>query len=141
MEHLLWQAANPEAKPAGTVVLGTESLWRIAPVAKPLPVLEQLLRLYWAGLREPLKFFPASSYAFAAADFGVRHDTSGRTVKQPIEFALDRWNGKEFDAPGECKDEYTALFFRNNDPLDGDFEDHARTVFDPLLAAAEEIEG
>jgi exodeoxyribonuclease V gamma subunit len=140
VEHLLWHAANPEATPAGTVVLGTESRWTIAPVAKPLPVLEQLLKLYWVGLREPLKFFPESSYAFAAADYRMLQGTSGRTVKRPIDFALDKWNGKEFGAPGECKDEYIALFFRNSDSLDGDFEDHARTVFDPFLAVAEEIE-
>jgi exodeoxyribonuclease V gamma subunit len=139
VEHLLWHAVNPGAKSAGTVVLGTESLWRFAPLAEPLPVLEQLLELYWAGLREPLKFFPESSYAFAAADYKVRQGTQGRTSKEPIVFAQEKWNGNDFGAPGEGENEYVSLFFRNSDVLDGDFEDHARTVFDPLLAVGEEI--
>jgi exodeoxyribonuclease V gamma subunit len=136
--HLLWQAANPDGTSAETVVLGTESFWRIAPVTKPLPVLEQLLKLYWSGLCEPLKFFPESSYAFAAADYRVRTGTQGKTVRQPIDFAQDKWYGNEFGVAGECEDEYFALFFRNSEELDGDFEAHARTVFDPLLEVSEE---
>jgi exodeoxyribonuclease V gamma subunit len=139
VEHLLWQAANPAAEPTATVVVGTESFWKIAPTAEPLHILEQLLKLYWAGLREPLKFFPESSYAFAAADFKMRHGTSGRTVRQPMDFAQEKWNGNDFGVTGECEDGYVALFFRNSDSLDDEFERYARTVFDPLLEVAEEI--
>jgi exodeoxyribonuclease V gamma subunit len=140
VEHLLWSAIEREGKPANTVVLGTKSLWNISPVAEPLPVLEQLLQLYWAGLSQPLKFFPESSYAFAKADFKVRHGKAGKTVRQPMDFAQEKWNGNDFGTPGECEDAYFTLFFKDGDVLDDDFEQRARTVFDPFFECAQETE-
>ena len=140
VEHLLWSAIEREGKPANTVVLGTKSLWNISPVAEPLPVLEQLLQLYWAGLSQPLKFFPESSYAFAKADFKVRHGKAGKTVRQPMDFAQEKWNGNDFGTPGECEDAYFTLFFKDGDVLDDDFEERARTVFDPFFECAQETE-
>jgi exodeoxyribonuclease V gamma subunit len=139
-EHLLWSAINRGERPAKTVVLGTKSLWNISPVAEPLPVLEQLLQLYWTGLSQPLKFFPESSYAFAKADLKARNGTAGRTSKQPLDFAEEKWSGTDFGAPGECEDAYFTLFFKDGAVLDEDFQERARTVFDPLFAHAEETE-
>jgi exodeoxyribonuclease V gamma subunit len=139
-EHLLWSAINRGERPAKTVVLGTKSLWNISPVAEPLPVLEQLLQLYWTGLSQPLKFFPESSYAFAKADLKARHGTAGRTSKQPLDFAEEKWSGTDFGASGECEDAYFTLFFKDGAVLDEDFQERARTVFDPLFAHAEETE-
>ena len=139
VEHLLYQAVCSDGGPAQTVIVGTESIWRFAPVPEPQPVLEKLLESYWAGLCQPLKFFPESSFAFAAADYKELTGTKGRTVKTPIDFAQDKWNGNDFGTAGECEDEYYALFFKNGDPLDGDFETHARVVFHPLLQISEEV--
>ena len=139
-EHLLWSAINRGERPAKTVVLGTKSLWNISPVAEPLPVLEQLLQLYWTGLSQPLKFFPESSYAFAKADLKARNGTAGRTSKQPLDFAEEKWSGTDFGAPGECEDAYFTLFFKDGAVLDEDFQERARAVFDPFFAHAEETE-
>ena len=139
VEHLLWCAARTDGEPAETVIVGTESIWKLAPVSAPLPVLEELLGRYWSGLSQPLKFFPESSYAFAAADYKALTGTKGKTVKSPIDFARDKWNGNDFGAPGEGEDEYFALFFKNGDSLDGDFEAHARAVFHPLLEVSQEV--
>ena len=140
VEHLLWSAIDRGERPAKTVVLGTKSLWNISPVAEPLPVLEQLLQLYWTGLSQPLKFFPESSYAFAKADLKARNGKAGKTVKQPLDFAEEKWNGNDFGTPGECEDAYFTLFFKDGDVLDDDFQERARTVFDPLFEYAEETE-
>jgi exodeoxyribonuclease V gamma subunit len=139
VEHLLYNATRSVGEPTQTVVVGTESIWKLAPVSAPQPLLEELLERYWAGLCQPLKFFPESSYAFAAADHKVLTGTKGRTVKTPIDFAQDKWNGSEFGPPGECEDEYFALFFRTGDSLYGDFETLARGVFHPLLEVSEEV--
>jgi len=139
VEHLLYNATRSVGEPAQTVVVGTESIWKLAPVPAPQPVLEELLDRYWAGLCQPLKFFPESSYVFAAADRKALAGTKGRTVKAPIDFAQDKWNGSDFGPPGECEDEYFALFFRTGDSLDGDFEALARAVFHPLLEVSEEV--
>ena len=140
VEHLLWSAINRGERPAKTVVLGTKSLWNISPVAEPLPVLEQLLQLYWTGLSQPLKFFPESSYAFAKADLKARNGKAGKTAKQPLDFAEEKWNGNDFGTPGECEDAYFTLFFKDGAVLDEDFQERARTVFDPFFEHAEETE-
>jgi exodeoxyribonuclease V gamma subunit len=139
IEHLLWNAPGAGGKPAQTVIVGAESIWTIAPVSEPLPVLKSLLDRYWAGLSQPLKFFPESSYAFAAADYKATTGAKGRTTRTPMDFALEKWSGKDFGPPGECEDRYFALFFRNSDALDSDFEAHARAMFHPLLEVSEEI--
>jgi exodeoxyribonuclease V gamma subunit len=140
VEHLLWCAINRGERPAKTVVLGTKSLWNIAPVAEPLPVLEQLLQLYWTGLSQPLKFFPESSYAFAKAELKAGIGKVGKTVRQPLDFAEEKWSGNDFGTPGECEDAYFTLFFKDGAVLDEDFQERARTVFDPFFEHAEETE-
>lgn len=139
VEHLLWNANLSKGQPANTTVVGTDSTLKIAPVSDPRTILGALLDLYWAGLCRPLKFFPESSYAFAAADYRLLTGTKGKTVKTPLDFAEQKWNGSDFGAPGECQDEYFALFFRNGNCLDGEFETNARGVFHPLLEVAEEV--
>jgi exodeoxyribonuclease V gamma subunit len=137
LEHLLWNAALNHG--AGeTVLVGTETVWKLGPVADPRLVLEGLLDRYWAGLREPLKFFPESSFAFAVADFEAATDTKGRATRTPLDLAREKWNGNEFSGEGEGEDPYFDLFFRNVGPLDGDFEAHARAIFHPMLEVSEE---
>ena len=137
VEHLLWNATCPDGTPARTVIVGTESIWKFAPVSDPLPMLEGLLDRYWAGLRQPLKFFPESSFEFAAADYKAATGKKGKTAKKPLEFAQETWSGSDY-TDGEREDEYFAIFFRDEDVLDGEFEANARAVFRPLLEVSEE---
>ena len=139
VEHLLWNATRPDGTQGHTVIVGTKSIWKLTPAPDPLPVLKGLLECYWSGLRRPLKFFPQSSYAFAAADYKVATGKRGRTDKAPLDFAEESWHGNDF-TDGEREDEYFAIFFRGQDTLDGEFEANARAVFYPLLAVAEEIQ-
>jgi exodeoxyribonuclease V gamma subunit len=140
VEHLLFHATQPADKAAETVIVGTDSIIKFAPVLDPLPLLEKMLEAYWSGLSQPLKFFPESSYAFADADLKVATGTQGKTTREPIDFALEKWNGNDYlGKPGECQDEYISLFFKDDDALDGDFEMHARSVFQPLLEKLEEV--
>jgi exodeoxyribonuclease V gamma subunit len=141
VEHLLYNAIRPDGGPAQTALVGTESIWKFAPVPVPQPVLKVLLESYWSGLCQPLKFFPESSFAFAEADYKVLTGTQGRTTKTPINVALDKWNGNDFvGSPGECEDKYISLFFKNEGALDDDFETLAQAVFHPLLEVSEEVE-
>ena len=87
-----------------------------------------------------MKFFPDTSFAFAKADFTARNGKTGKGTKQPLDQAKKKWRGTEFGAPGECKDEYFDLFFRNAEALDDDFENQARVVFIPLLECGVETE-
>lgn len=141
VEHLLWQAAHPRSTQGQSVVVGTESVWKLAPVDEPLPALETLLELYWTGLSQPLRFFPESSWAFATADFKARHGAGGKSKKTLIEQAHEKWNGNDFAAAGECEDDYFSMFFRDESALDEEFMAQARAVFGPLLEVAEEAGG
>ena len=57
-----------------------------------------------------------------------------------MDFAQEKWNGNDFGTPGECEDAYFTLFFKDGDVLDDDFEQRARTVFDPFFECAQETE-
>jgi len=141
VEHLLFNATQPGGEPKETIIVGTESILKFAPVTEPLPVLEKLLDGYWSGLTQPLNFFPESSYAFAEADYKKEIGTQGKSAKDPITVAENKWNGNDFvGAPGESQDEYISLFFKNADALDENFETLARTVFRPLLENSEEVQ-
>jgi exodeoxyribonuclease V gamma subunit len=138
VEHLLWSATRSDGSPAHAIIVGRDSIWRFAAAADPVAVLQGLLDHYWSGLVQPLSFFPESSFAFAAADNKLLNGTKGNRSKTPLDYAREKWEGNEFGALGECEDEYFALFFRNRQALDSDFEAHARAVFQPLLQVAEE---
>ncbi|HEY3565806.1 MAG TPA: exodeoxyribonuclease V subunit gamma, partial [Casimicrobiaceae bacterium] len=80
-----------------------------------------LLRLYRRGLTAPLHFFPKSAWEFVCA--------KGDRLKA----AARKWHG--FPPRGGEKDHRTyRLALRGVlDPLDEQFEECARTVFEPLL--------
>src|SRR4029079_19123073 len=64
IDHLVLQAAAPEDYPRVTILFGKDEQQRFAPVANARAILESLLDLYGRGLRAPLPFFPATSWAF-----------------------------------------------------------------------------
>ncbi len=139
LEHLVFHATHGDNKTTETVIVGQDSILQLAPVAEPLPVLEKLLTIYWAGLRQPARFFPESSFAFAAADYKIQTGTQGKTTKNPIISAEEKWNGTDFGQTGEREDKYISLFFKEENPLDADFEATARAVFHPLLEKITEV--
>jgi exodeoxyribonuclease V gamma subunit len=109
--------------------------------APPLPqapeLLASLLDLYWKGLAKPLRFFPQTAWAYA--DAALKQE-GGRSRQEPIAVARVKWEGHPFTgAPDECEDPYFDLCFRNTDPLDDEFEQTARAVFEPLLGALKEV--
>jgi hypothetical protein len=71
----------------------------------------------------------------------VLKQETGRSRQEPIAVARVKWEGHSFTgAPGECEDPYFDLCFRNVDPLDEEFQQTARAVFEPLLTALKEAE-
>ena len=105
------------------------------------PNSEPLLELYWRGLRAPLKLFPETSRAFVEAERNAA--TGGRTRRSPLAAARIAWEGSSFQngPPAERDDPWFALCFRHlDDPLDEEFAELARSVFEPLLACAQKGE-
>ena len=85
-----------------------------------------VLRLYRNGLREPLRFYPRSSWAFVAS-------------LGEIEKARAKWESEFDPSLAEGNDPAYRVALRGcADPLAGAFGAVAVEVFDPLREAAEE---
>jgi exodeoxyribonuclease V gamma subunit len=108
---------------------------RFAPPSEdPRTLLATLLDFYWRGLREPLPFFPRSSFEFAER---TAHPTKGSS---PLEKARKAWgesalpHDDDFGLGPEHEDDYFDLAFRNvTDPLGPEFQKIALAIFDPAL--------
>ena len=94
-------------------------------------VFEECLSVYRQGLERPLRFFPESSLEYAKT---LRKTSCER---QALAAARSRWEGSEF-YPGEGDDPYYRRCFETIDPLDTEFRELSRRLFDPLLECASE---
>lgn len=138
IQHVVLNAAHPGQPGCGAVLVGRDRVLAAPPLARAPKLLAGLLEFYWKGLTRPLKFFPQTALAYTEA--AVARAT-GKSKQDPVTVAQRKWNGDPFtEAPGECEDHYFDLCFRNRDPLDEEFDEVARAVFEPLLAELTEVE-
>jgi len=128
IDHLAWNAAAGKIEPALTTLVGKDGSLSFSVPEESTQFLAQLLEFYWAGLREPLRFFPRSSFAYAEAI---------KRQKEPevaLREARKAWERQPFSAaPAEGEDLYNKLAFGDGDPLDEAFETLAKAVLEPLL--------
>jgi exodeoxyribonuclease V gamma subunit len=102
-------------------------LYEYAPVEKAQKILEDLLKLYLKGLREPLHFFPETAWQYAEACLAKR-----KSREVALEQAHKTWEESEWSR-GESQDPYYQLCFGKEDPIDLAFEEIAMEIFEPLL--------
>ena len=127
IQHLLLSATLPTDKYKRAVLVGRDEALEFPAVKDAPTLLTELLELYWKGLRQPLKFFPQTSFAYAEA---VR-----KQAKDPMSAARSSWEGISFRSiKGEGADDYYDLCFRNTEPLDEEFQQTALKIFNPLLS-------
>lgn len=109
--------------PRISTLAGSDGLWKYEPLKNSEAILENLLEIYWEGLKKPVHFFPKTSWEYAKKAI---KNASVKTV-------WDIWNGRD-SKPGE-KDEdfYFQLCFGQTDPLDSEFQETAMKVFQPIL--------
>ena len=132
---LLHLAANVAQPGRTTTLLGEDGVRVYAPPTDAAASLQDLLEIYWEGLRAPLKFFPQSALAFAEATEKARSAKPGkRPSRPPLDKARDQWEGNALlSIPGEKENPHFDLCFRHEEPLDENFERLASRVFDPVL--------
>ena len=136
VQHLVLNAALPGGPYSSAVLVGSDKVFEAPPLPKAPELLAGLLDLYWKGLATPLKFFPQTAWTYVDA---VLKQEASRSRQEPIAVARVKWEGHPFTgAPGECGDPYFDLCFRNTDPLDEEFQQTARAVFEPLLSTLKE---
>lgn len=132
-------AANALAPGQTTVFVGERDTHIFRPPEDAAALLRELLEVYWAGLRAPLRFFPKTSFAYAEAAQTKEKEKSstrkGRPTAPAITKARAVWDGNESSGSlGEKDDAHIQLCFQHAEPLDETFESLARQVCDPLLA-------
>ncbi len=134
--HLVLNGVRAEGYPRHTLLAGLAGksgkerkrlFYEYAPVDEAEEILEGLLKRYWEGLREPLHFFPESSWHYAEACFA-----KGKPLDAALEQARKTWEGTEWNR-GEVQDPYYQLCFGKKDPIDSAFEEIAVEVFEPLF--------
>ncbi len=139
IRHALLNLIRPEGYPRTSMLIGRgprqSSARRVVLEYGPLEdaekILEQLLEVYWKGLREPIHFFPDSSWTFARESL-IRQTPPG----EALEKAGKVWRGSIYDpAGGEREDPYYELCFGEEDPLDEAFCRLSLSVFFPPLGA------
>ena len=132
IQNVLLNAAFPAGQFGRAVLVGRDEAPAFAPLPNAPKILAELLDLYWQGLRQPLKFFPQTSLAFAEAKLNSK-------AKNPLSTARSKWSGNEFmGVSGEGDDDGYDLCFRGAEPLDDEFQQIALKIYEPLLAAQTE---
>ena len=131
IHHLALCAATAGARPATSLHVAADRILRLAPVAAPLEILQDLLALWREGQSAPLPFFPDTSHAYAEA-----WARSGNPDKALA--ACRRTWRDDYNARGDAFDPAVQLAWRGQDPLQERFQQTALRVFEPLSVAAEE---
>jgi exodeoxyribonuclease V gamma subunit len=116
IEHLLLNELKSAGYPLVSILATTDGTLRLSPVGESGACLRLLLDFYWSGLRQPLKFFPRSSFAY-----GKKWDLGS---------ARNAWRGDRFP---EGDDPYYQLCFGDSDPLDDEFERVTRAILEPFM--------
>lgn len=143
IHHLALNIVAAEGYPRRTLLAGLGGtdgrerkrlFYEYEPVDGAKEILEGLLRRYGEGLKEPLHFFPESSWEYA---------TLRLAKEKPAEAALQKarhtWQGDEWHR-GEGQDPSYQLCFRRKDPIDAAFEEISEEVFAPLMKHLREAE-
>jgi len=134
--HLMLNSVRAKGYPRHTLLAGLTGkggrerkrlFYEYAPVDEGKEILERLLTRYWEGLKEPLHFFPESSWEYA----GLRL-AKGKPAEVALEQVRKAWEGDEWNR-GEVEDPYYQLCFGKKDPIDKAFEKIAVELFEPLL--------
>jgi exodeoxyribonuclease V gamma subunit len=125
--HCIWSHYN-NCSAQESLLICKDRAWQYSPVTNTVTILEQLCKLYKQGMRQPLRFFPETSWAF---------NQSLRIKNKPLEEALlaaeKVWNGNDFSkvAP-ESENVGNVAFFNGIDPFGQEFIDVSLKVLDPL---------
>lgn len=123
VEHLFLCALAPAGIEPATLWVARDGVreFHALPHEQARAQLAALLEGYREGLSQPLRFFPRPA---------------GALVARSMSAARGAWRGHA--GPGDKdKPSYRLAFRGDPDPLDEEFEDLARAVFEPLLGGSE----
>ncbi len=123
IDHLVLCATQSGSTAPITRLLAIDATVKIEPASTALSILEDLLQIYWEGLREPVPYFQKSSFEFARRTLRA----GKRETASPAKSARDVWEKEEKD------DAYTELGFRGREPLDERWQELALRIWKPFF--------
>jgi exodeoxyribonuclease V gamma subunit len=120
IENLVLNTIGAAGYPVETRLIMSDGSISYQPVDEAAGLLKVLLDYYWKGLTRPLRLFPESACAYA-------HNGEWR-----LDRAKGKWE-KGFNRDGEGDDPYYRLCFDDEDPLNEEFQETARTLLEPMI--------
>ncbi len=130
IHHLTLNKVKNQAYPCNGILACKDFDCKYPPVKESEVLLKDLLEAYWQGLRKPIHFFPLSSWAYAEAL------AKGKEPDPALRSARSHWGGSDFHR-GEMEDSYYRVCFKHGDPLDEEFEEFSKSIFEPLIGCEE----
>ncbi len=124
ISHLVFNHLHTGEAAPHTFAIFEDRTYRYSPVEKPEMYLNIYLNIYLTGLRQLIHFFSESSLIYAETI------TKGKESDKAIRAASGIWDAFEF---GEKDNPYYELCFKETDPLDDEFRELAKTVYEPML--------
>jgi exodeoxyribonuclease V gamma subunit len=132
IHHLILNKVKKQTYPCHGILAGKDFDCKYPAIKESEDLLKDLLEAYWQGLIEPIHFFPLSSWAYAEAL------AKGKNPDQALKSARNTWEGSDFNR-GEIEDSYYEVCFEHTDPLDEEFEELSKKIFEPLIECEEKI--
>ena len=130
VHHLILNKIKNQAYPCNGILACKDFDCKYPPIKESEALLKDLLEAYWQGLIEPIHFFPLSSWAYAEAL------AKGKDPDQALKSARNKWEGSDFNR-GEIENSYYQVCFEHADPLDEEFEELSKSIFEPLIECEE----
>jgi exodeoxyribonuclease V gamma subunit len=125
ISHLVFNHIRSNTEEAAhTFAIFEDKAYRYSPVEEPEKYLRIYLNVYFKGLRQLIHFFSETSLSYAEAI------NKGKETDQAMRSASGKWDAYEF---AEKDNPYYELCFKEIDPLDDEFRELARTVYEPML--------
>ncbi len=132
IEHLAVSCSGKRGLSQSTVVIHRNRVWELGQVNDPGDILKDLVSLYLKGIREPLPFFPNTSYSYAETmDKGKPEETA-------LKDAIRSMSGSEFTS-GDLEDPYNARCFTLERINFKEFKDLSQRVFGPIINSRDAI--
>jgi exodeoxyribonuclease V gamma subunit len=123
IQHLVLNALGVRDVTPRTTWHSRNGRYVLLPVDDAHERLAELLTLYQRGLRAPLHFFPKSAWEY------MKHGENWGKARA-------RWSDGKF--PERNQTAYRLALRGQDDPLDAEFDECARTLFEPLLACIDD---
>ena len=120
LDHLLLNIARTDGYPLQSMMITSDSTLELPPIDHAEEILTDLLDLYSEGMKQPLPFFPETSWAFL----------KGGQQKAEACWMGDTRRGFH----GECENQSMAICFGSREPWGEDFCTLAERIYGPLIA-------